>query len=733
MMMQKNIYYNRALTICHEFLNSYSLLFFSTNNWFGLLLLVVSFFKPYAGLSGLIATALALLFVNFSGLRVASVQKGLFCYNAVLIGIGMGSFYNWGIAFWLLLFLSVLFSVLLSGVLMNLLFPKGLPFLALPFVFCFWLVMLVSREFTAIDLTTRNIYWLNQMYAVGNKELVDFMMFFENLPLHPLILIFFKSISSLLFQENVFAGILISLGLVIHSRISFTLIVIGFVTSVCFNQIVHAYDGGINYYLLGGNFMMIAIAIGGIFMIPSFFSYLWAVVAVPLSFIVAIALGKIIGMLNLPVFSMPFCLVTLLILYFFTVTRQTGRIILTPLQLYFPENNLYHFLNTSKRLTGELLFRFQLPFMGEWIVTQGYDGDITHKGDWSKALDFVIVDQEMKSYTGFAIEPENFYCYNKPVLAPADGYVQEIVDQIDDNEIGKINRQQNWGNAIIISHAEGLCTKMCHLKKNSFKVKVGDFVRKGQTVAACGNSGRSPEPHLHFQVQATPYLGSKTIEYPFEVYRNNSPGKQAIISFAVPLETSRVSNIAIDENLTKAFEFLPGMRMEVVAPGYATEYWEVFTDAFNQCYLYCHTNKTTAYFSRTSSFFYFTAFHGNRNSLLYHFYTACYKIALYTADPTRVTDEYPLRWSNNNPGKWLQDLIAPFFIFRHLVYQSENEGMNGNFFDPEINIQSSQTIQYPGISRTLQTSLIQVKQKKISSFTFQKKDKTIQALCEIKL
>ena len=104
-------------------------------------------------------------------------------------------------------------------------------------------------------------------------------------------------------------------------------------------------------------------------------------------------------------------------------------------------------------------------------------------------------------------------------MAPADGIVQEIIDHIDDNEIGKNNTAQNWGNTIVIKHAEGLYTKLSHLKKNSFKTSKGAYVKRGDIVASCGNSGRSPEPHLHMQVQATPYIGSKTLNYPLAYFK----------------------------------------------------------------------------------------------------------------------------------------------------------------------------------------------------------------------
>jgi hypothetical protein len=57
-----------------------------------------------------------------------------------------------------------------------------------------------------------------------------------------------------------------------------------------------------------------------------------------------------------------------------------------------------------------------LPFLGQWMVSQGYDGNITHKGDWSKALDFIIVNEELKTYSTDAAKPEDFYCYNKPLV-----------------------------------------------------------------------------------------------------------------------------------------------------------------------------------------------------------------------------------------------------------------------------------------------------------------------------
>lgn len=691
--------------------------------------MLVTFFRPFAGLSGWIAVTIALAFSYASGYMRVEGHKGLLSYNALLLGIGMGTFYNSGTAFWLLLFLAVILCVIISGILLNILGKRGLPLLAIPFVICFWLIILVSREFSAIDLTTRNIYWLNEMYAIGENPLLKFIMFFENLPFHPLVITFFKSLSSLFFQDNVLAGMIIFIALLIHSRIGLTLLIIGFITSILFNSIVHAYGNGINYYLMGGNFIMVTIAIGSFFLIPSGRSYLWAILSVPITFIIVIALGKLTSSFQLPVYSLPFCFVTIMLIYFLALRQRGGKLMLTPLQLYSPEKNLYNYLSSKERLAYSNYVRFRLPFLGRWIVSQGYDGNITHKGDWSKALDFVIVDSEMKTYTQYAIKPENFYCYNKPVLAAANGYVTEIIDHVEDNEIGKINQTDNWGNTIVLRHGEGLFTKMCHLRKHSFKVKTGDYVKQGDVVAACGNSGRSPEPHLHFQVQVTPYVGSKTLPYPFAAYNITKGPTGDVAEYKVPAETEVVSNVVINNDLSAAFEFLPGSRLDVSAESFENGTWEVFTDSYNATYIYCHQSASIAYFKSMESVFYFISFEGDRHSLLYYFYLSCFKISFSTEPLCVTTDKFPLQLSNNNPGKWLQDLIAPFYIFRRLYYQSTNKVLSNDIFNAEILISTGQTLQYFTFKKEILSSEILIKEGKINSYNFTQHNKSTKVIC----
>ena len=73
-----------------------------------------------------------------------------------------------------------------------------------------------------------------------------------------------------------------------------------------------------------------------------------------------------------------------------------------------------------------------------------------------------------------------------PIVAPADGIVSFV------------GRDGGYGRVISIKHGYGLKTKYAHLDKAL--VKKGQHVKRGETIALVGNSGRSTGPHLHYEV-----------------------------------------------------------------------------------------------------------------------------------------------------------------------------------------------------------------------------------------
>lgn len=84
------------------------------------------------------------------------------------------------------------------------------------------------------------------------------------------------------------------------------------------------------------------------------------------------------------------------------------------------------------------------------------------------------------------------------VLRVRDGESDDIKTEAEYQAIHKANK--DCGNGILLDHGGAYQTFYCHLKKGSLKVKPGDQVTEGQTIAEIGQSGMAEFPHLHFAV-----------------------------------------------------------------------------------------------------------------------------------------------------------------------------------------------------------------------------------------
>ncbi|MGI4749530.1 MAG: urea transporter [Janthinobacterium lividum] len=689
-------------------LNSYSMVFFSQHNFLAVMLLLCTFFHPFSGFVGFLSVVLTVLFLNCTSHPQENIKSGIYSFNALLLGIGFSSFYQFNRAFCVWILVVLLVNALLTVILFTKTNRYNLPVLSLPFIFSFWLILLAANGFSAMGLRPSNLVSLHEILAENEFSHISTPFYVD---------LFLRSLSAVIFQNNLWVGIFISIGLFVHSRIAFSLLILGFTTACLFNHFTGIFPEGISFYYLGGNFMMVALATGGFFLVPSARSYIWAVLSVLICFLLLLALSKILIIWYLPLFSMPFCIVSLLLIGFFRLRIRIEKPTLTSLQHYSPETNLYLYSSHQKRLQNLQFIRLQLPFMGGWAVSQGYNGTITHQGEWAQALDFVV-EEEGKTYCLPGSQPEHFYCYNKPVLAVADGRIEDVVDEIADNLIGEENLMQNWGNSIVIKHLDGLYSQVSHLKKGSAKVQKGDLVKQGTIIGYCGNSGRSPEPHLHFQMQTTPFVGSKTMSYPFAYYLENS-STQTFKSFEIPAEKEVIKTVSIQPDLKRAFTFLPGFRAKIITEN-QTENWEVYSNTLHQNYFFSKETGAAAFFINDGNSFYFTSFYGDQQSLLYGFFLAAYRV-IFSVE-VNMEDEFPLSISNNKPKLWLQDLIAPFYQFISYGYQSKSSVTAGG-----IAISAKGFKQVFNHQKPFFEAVINIREQQITGFEISISNKKIQA------
>ena len=163
------------------------------------------------------------------------------------------------------------------------------------------------------------------------------------------------------------------------------------------------------------------------------------------------------------------------------------------------------------------------PVTGEWLAVHTPAARVPSHGlhayAQTYALDLTVPhDGRTSRWWPITRPPEDFPAFGRPVVAAADGTVVRTSDWQRDHRSrdslpavafvlleGSVRELAGpaglLGNHVTLAHDDGTYTVHAHLQQHSVRVEPGDQVRAGQTLAACGNSGNSTEPHLHFQVQ----------------------------------------------------------------------------------------------------------------------------------------------------------------------------------------------------------------------------------------
>jgi len=184
-----------------------------------------------------------------------------------------------------------------------------------------------------------------------------------------------------------------------------------------------------------------------------------------------------------------------------------------------------------------------LPFYDEWVVFWGGDTKELNyhieNAAQKNAFDFVIMDNNGKTFINDGTVNEDYYAFGKEIIAPCDGKIVLAVDGIKDNIPGRRNPYFATGNTIIMRTENNEYILFAHLKQNSLMVAEGQDVKRGDIIGLCGNSGNSSEAHLHFHIQNIEDINFATgMKSYFEKMMVNG---EEILDYS-PIQNDRVKN-----------------------------------------------------------------------------------------------------------------------------------------------------------------------------------------------
>lgn len=604
----------------------------------GLLVLAAVALFPMLALASLLAVAVSATASLLFGLGLAAVREGIPTCTAVLTTLAVGVFAPDGGHPLVLVALGAVLATLLTASFEAAFSSVTLPSHSFPLVAAAWIVHLAARSLPA---DSSGIELAQPLVALPTWALAPSWL---EVP------------ASILFLHGTLAGLLVLTAIAVHSRIALLLSFIGWAVALGLRAWLRPDLPWSEVDIIASfNAVLTAMTIGGVWFVPQPSSMLLAAAAAAVSVVLSYALTPTASLAYLPILSLPFVLTTHLVLMA-ARRRLENRRPRSTVPAERPEEALSSHLTRVRRFGDAAWLPFRLPFRGKWVVTQGYDGEHTHRGPWRHGLDFETAGRDGERHRGDGSTLRDYHCYGLPVVAAGTGTVAKIVDGIEDNSPGQINVDDRWGNAVIVAHGPALYSVYAHLKPGSIGVRQGELVRAGAELARCGSSGRSPAPHLHFQVQRSETLGSPTIPADFGDVVREDERETSLTNLLVPQQGEAVRPVMRDEAIARALAFPPGTEYELKGGDGRTERARVEVDLLGRRTL--QSPLATLAIEPYDTGFVVLDFAGDPGSLLRYVLVGLAKVPFDQARELCWTDSLPGRLLLSGWLRPLADLVA---------------------------------------------------------------------------
>jgi hypothetical protein len=425
-----------------------------------------------------------------AGVRGLKLVRGYvpYGYNALLVGVLLGHHYSCNVTSIALACGLGLACAIITAALGSLSAQLGyLPLLAIPATLTSWLGFGVEPHVSLIGRLPELDAWARPLPAFARM--------------------FLQGLGAFVWVPSVPAGLFVGAALLLHSRIAALVGFTALALSALLVAFAHAPLGDQIWQVVASNAGVAAIAVGGVWLVPSRRASGIALGSALLS--AFFALGSAIPLARLGLFAgfVPAGAVVIAVVSALRQRESQGAALLAQTVADNPEQLL---LDDLTRVRVPAL-QLGPPFLGRWTCTQGAHGPFTHRGAFAHAYDFEIYSEHDGALCrSHGLSPDDYHCFAQPVLAAADGCVVAIENGVANNRVGDSDPQRPWGNYVLLHHGS-VYSLVAHLTPGSVTVYPGQAVTRGTVVGYCGNSGVSPRPHLHFQLQGSPLIGSPTL------------------------------------------------------------------------------------------------------------------------------------------------------------------------------------------------------------------------------
>lgn len=523
-------------------------IFFISRPWIGLLLWVALLHNPRYALFALLGLAIG-VFIKWM-LRISDAPSlgGGLKANALLASVMTGWMtetldLSWELRLALASAAAVV-AALVAAAIMRALSRSIMPPLILGYCFVAAMMFSVCPACTVLSANAMRP-WLqpNDVFGWGES--------------------FLRSMGSLLYSSEVEVGAFVCLAILSWSRAMFISGLIGWIGGACVALAFQNMHLAYNWLPVSYNYFIAGMALGASFFLPgrgsllvalaggcatSFFALVlqhamqWSAASyLPFSSAIAIWVG--IGALSL---------------------AGDRSIVLRNTSPDMPPEETWLRVAYWTQRFGRYVPLFAVPVAGDLLVSQGFNGSLSHTGAFRYALDF----QRPQSIGVAASLASSIW--EVPVTAPAAGIVERTKNTVMDNALGVCNYAENWGNHVVIRLDQGGWALLAHLQQGTIVVVPGSRVEIGTYIGRVGNSGRSPIPHLHLHLQNSPEPGGATTPFRLANYQSATHSGKSLLTWnaaAVPNEGDIV--MAASQN-TMVYQALVG-----IIPGSAV--WGVET------------------------------------------------------------------------------------------------------------------------------------------------------------